>query len=329
MKKLSTIAITVGALVAIVIAPAQTMFAVNDGAGQALEIAPPVVGLTADPGQTLNTQINLRNISSSPLVVTGAINDFTAQGEGGDPKIDIEQKEPSPYSIKPWMQPLQQLNMKSKEMQKLPVTIKVPKDAAPGGYWGVIRFTATSPGIDGTGVALSASLGSLIFVRVSGEAKESMAIEQFYTSEPGKSSPASLFESTPLDFVVRIKNSGSVHEQPISQVKITDTFNREVALVNVNLEQRNVLPGSIRKFTAPLDSSALGTTMLFGKYTAHITTTFGANKQTMTGSIDFWVIPYRLIVLIIIGLILVFFIVRALLKNYRRNITKRVRTSRR
>jgi hypothetical protein len=108
--------------------------------------------------------------------------------------------------------------MKSTELQKLPVIINVPKNAAPGGYWGVIRFTATPPGIDGTGVSLSASLGSLIFIRVSGDAKESINLEQFYASEPGKDTPSGLFETTPLDFVVRIKNSGSVHEQPVSRI---------------------------------------------------------------------------------------------------------------
>ncbi len=329
MKKLSTIAISTVAVLAVAFVPAQSLFAVNDNAGQALEIAPPVVAFTTDPGATINTQINLRDISSSPLVVTGVVNDFSAQSEDGNPKIDVDQAESSPYSIKAWVQPLQQLNMKAKELQKLPVTIKVPANAAPGGYWGVIRFTATPPGVEGQGVSLSASLGSLVFIRVNGDAKESMNLEQFYVSEPGKDTPAGLFESTPVDFVVRIKNAGSVHEQPVSQVKVTDMFNRDVAAVNINLEQRNVLPGSIRKFTAPLDGSALGTTMLFGKYTATITTTYGNNKQTITNKIDFWVIPYRLIIIIIVGLVLIFFIIRALLRNYRRNITRRARTSRR
>lgn len=329
MKKLSTITALTAIIVFAFTSHAGTVFAANESSGQALEIAPPVITLTADPGQTLSTQVNLRDISNSPLIVTGTVNDFSAQGEEGNPKIDVDNTEQSPYSIKNWVQPLQQLNMKSKELQKLPVIINVPKNAAPGGYWGVIRFTATPPGIEGTGVSLSASLGSLIFIRVSGDAKESVGLEQFYASEPGKDTPSGLFETTPLDFIVRIKNSGSVHEQPVSRIEVTDMFNRPVAAVNVNLEQRNVLPGSIRKFSAPLDKSGLGTTMLFGKYTATITTTYGTNKQTVTSQIDFWVIPYRLILVIIAGLILVFFIVRALLKNYRRNITKRVRTSRR
>lgn len=332
MKKLATIITTLSIVATITITPTASIYAVespNNNAGQALEIAPPVLTLTANPGDTVNTQINLRDISNTPLIVTSTINDFSARGENGEPNIDLEGTEPSPYSIKPWMQPLPQLNLKSKEIQKLPVVINVPKDAAPGGYWGVVRFTATPPDMNSTGVSLSASLGSLIFLRVNGEAKESMEVLEFYASEPGKDKSAGLFEQAPIDFVLRIKNTGTVHEQPVSQIRVVDMFGREAASVNMNLEGRNVLPGSVRKFTSAMDRGALGTSTLFGKYTATITSTFGASKQTVTKSIEFWVVPYRMIIVIIVGLILLFFIIRTLLRNYRRKITRSARTSRR
>src|SRR5579872_6683381 len=59
----------------------------NPSYGQALEIAPPVVELTANPGQSINTQIYLRDISSGPLIVSGEADDFAAAGENGTPKI--------------------------------------------------------------------------------------------------------------------------------------------------------------------------------------------------------------------------------------------------
>lgn len=122
-----------------------------DTPGQALEIAPPVINLKADPGQTISTTINLRDISSQPLVVTGTVDDFTANGEDGIPKILLDQAEPTPYSIKSWVQPLSKLTLKSRQIEALPVTIVVPKDASPGGYYGVIRFTTTAPGMESSG----------------------------------------------------------------------------------------------------------------------------------------------------------------------------------
>ena len=67
-------------------APKQTT---NTG-GQALEIAPPVVNISANPGQTVKTQISLRDVSSGPLIVTGQINDFVAGDENGTPKILLD-----------------------------------------------------------------------------------------------------------------------------------------------------------------------------------------------------------------------------------------------
>ena len=289
--------------------------------GQALEIAPPVLTLTGDPGQTLNTQISLRDVSSGALLVTGTVNDFTAGGEDGTPKIITDENEPNPYSIKSWIDPLPKLLLEPRQIENLPVTIRIPADAAPGGYFGVVRFTATAPELDSQGVSLSASLGALIFIRVNGEAKRSMAIEEFSVATPG-GTIKSMFESTPLVFVERIKNNGNIYEQPKGQIIIKDMFGKTIAGVNVNLDERNVLPQSIRKFEQTLDKSVLGNKRLFGKYTATLTMTYGDKKQTVTSAKTFWVIPYTLIGVGIVLLIAGFLTLRFMIRRYNSHIIK-------
>lgn len=290
------------------------------GNGQALEIAPPVVTLTADPGETITTNISLRDISSGDLIVTGEINDFVASGEDGTPKIILDTSdEKSPYSIKDWISPLPELTLKSKQIVSLPVTIIVPENAAPGGYYGVVRFTGTPPELKGTGVSLTASLGALILLRVNGEAKENLAIEEFSVNKNGSKS-GNFFETTPLQFVERFKNSGNIHEQPVGQVKITDMFGKNVATLNVNLQSNNVLPSSVRKFDQTIDSSVIGNKILFGRYTAELKVTYGSSKQVLTQSITFWVIPYTLIGFIIIVAIGGFIGLRFMIKRYNQHI---------
>lgn len=287
--------------------------------GQALEIAPPVLNLTADPGETVTAQISLRDISSGPLVVTGEVNDFVAGGEDGTPRILLdEDAEDSPYSLKDWIEPLSRLTLEPREIQDLPITIRVPANASPGGYFGVIRFTATPPELEDTGVSLSASLGALVLLRVNGDAVEGLEVEEFSTSSNGKA--GSLFESTPIDFIVRLKNTGNVQEIPAGQVAITDMFGKTIATVNVNLPPRNVLPGSIRKFEPSLDSSVLGNKQLFGRYTADLAVTYGSEGQTVTSSHTFWVIPYRLIGIVIALLVIGFFALRYFIGRYNRSI---------
>lgn len=302
------IGVSIFALVVSLFIPAAETLAVQSKqqpkeTGQALEIAPPVLNLTGNPGQVLKTQISLRDVSSGALLVTGEVNDFTASGEDGTPKIIMEEGEPNPYSLKSWIAPLPKLLLEPRQIENLPVTIRIPADAAPGGYYGVVRFTATAPELEGQGVSLSASLGALILLRVNGDVKESMTIEEFSVATTG-GTVKSMFEATPIAFIERIKNTGNIHEQPTGQIVITDMFGKKIAGVNVNLEQRNVLPQTIRKFEQTLDKSVLGNKKLFGKYTATLTMTYGAKKQTITSSKTFWVIPYTLIgvgILVVIG----------------------------
>lgn len=290
--------------------------------GQALEIAPPVISLAANPGETVKTQIVLRDVSTTKLVVQGQVNDFTAQGEDGTPKLLLEEGEASPYSMKTWFQPLPALTLKPKELQNLPVTIQVPANAAPGGYFAVVRFTASAPDIDSTGVALSASLGALVFLRVKGAASEKLSIVEFL-AETKNGTKKTVFEALPINFVARTKNDGNVHEQPAGQITIKNMFGKTIARINVNLPPRNILPGSIRRFEAGLDSKVLGSTQLFGRYTADIKMTYGEGNKVVTDTVTFWVIPYKLIGFGILGIIIAFLVLRTMLRRYNQAIIKR------
>ena len=327
MKRYTTstiLGVSVFALIVSLFTPTANTLAVQSNqqqeqGGQALEIAPPVLNLTGNPGQTIKTQISLRDVSNGKLLVTGELNDFTASGEDGTPKIIMEDGEPNPYSLKSWVAPLPKLLLEPRQIENLPVTIRIPADASPGGYYGVVRFTAQAPELEGQGVSLSASLGALILLRVNGEAKESMTVEEFSVATPG-GTVKSMFESTPIVFKTRVKNTGNIHEQPTGQIIVTDMFGKKIAGVNVNLERRNVLPQTIRKFEQTLDKSVLGNKKLFGKYTATLTLTYGEKKQTVTQTKTFWVIPYTLIGVGIAVLIAGFLGLRFMIGRYNRHI---------
>jgi hypothetical protein len=291
----------------------------NPTYGQALEIAPPVIYLNVSPGQVTKTQILLRDISSGELIVTGEADDFTAAGEDGTPKLLLgNEAANNPYSMKTWVAPPATLRLVPKEVKTMSVTVNVPKDASPGGHYGIIRFTATPPSLKNSGVSLSTSLGALMLVTVSGPVTEKLSISGFSVNKDNKSQK--VFQSGPVSFTERIKNEGNVHEQPTGQVVITDMFGRKFASVNVNLPPRNILPASTRKFDQPLDKSVIGNKRLFGKYTAKMTITYGKNKQTQTSSLNFWVIPYRLVAIVIIALIAGFFLIRFAIKRYNKYI---------
>lgn len=320
--------VSVASIIVSVAAPIPTALAqsAEPGSGQALEIGPPLINLSADPGETVTANISLRDISTTSLFVTGTFNDFVAGGEDGTPKILLEEDEVSPYSMKAWVEPITPLTLESREIKNLVLTINVPADAAPGGYYGVVRFTGTPPDLEGAGVSLAASLGSLVLLKVSGDAKESLAIEEFSVNKSGIT--GTIFEAAPLNFVERIKNDGNIHQQPSGLVTIKDMFGNVVATLGVNQPPRDVLPGSTRKFEQPLDQTVIGDKVLFGYYTAELNINYG-DGESATSSTSFWVIPYTWIGIGILVLVGGFLGIRFLIKRYNNHIIKKATGSRR
>jgi hypothetical protein len=307
-------------------APVYAQAATNaQSSGQALEIGPPVINLSADPGQTIKTTISIRDISNTNLLVKGQVNDFVADGEDGTPKILLDANEVSPYSLKGWLSTLPDMVLKPKEVHELPISISVPSNASPGGYYGIVRFTGTPPDLNGTGISLSASLGSLILMTVNGNATHKLSVAEFSVNHNGSGGP--VFESAPLKFVTRLSNSGNIHETPSGLVTITDMFGHQLATLSVNQPARDILPGSIRKFETSLDNTNIGNKVLFGKYTAVLSLDYGTD-QKVNATITFWVIPYTLIIIVLIGLIVGFFGIRYLIRRYNQHIMGKARPRR-
>jgi len=301
------------------------------GSGQALEISPAIANLEVDPGEVTEIELRLRNISNEALIVSGEINDFVAFDETGAPKIlteqeDIEALGDNPFSFKDWVNPLPQLLLEPNEIETINATINVPADASPGGHYGVVRFSGTPPELEDAGVSLAASVGALMLITVSGDITESIEIEEFMIAKDGVNSP--VFESTPLEIIQRIRNTGNVHVQATGRVNIKDMFDRDVAAANVNLSRQNILPESIRRFEQDIDSSLIGNKRLFGRYSATLELTYGADKMA-SATTTFWVIPYRLIGVIVLLLVVIALGIHYSLKRYKQRIIRQTRAARR
>ena len=265
--------------------------------GQGLEISPPLLDLKADPGQEIKTALQVRNVTQGPLVIRANFEDFVAGGEDGQPKILLSEGDKSPYSIKDWLSTPPEVTLAPGQRQAIEVSIRVPKDASPGGHYGVVRFSGTPPEIENTGVSLSASVGTLFLVSVAGDITQSAKVAELFTSQNGKR--RSLFEYGPIDITTRVENSGNVHFQPKGTVQVKDIFGRTVHLAQFNEDNRNVLPGSVRKFDNRLDKK-----LLFGRYTVQSDVVYGTENQIASAKSTFWVVPYKLIALILAGIIL-------------------------
>lgn len=292
MKRLITGGVGILAVLGLVLFPQLTA---AQESGQALEITPTVINLEADPGDVIeDKQIKIRNISDQTLVVRAQYNDFVAgDEEDGTPRLLIdedENAEPSPYTIKEWLSTIPEVTLEPNEQQVVNVTLNVPDNASPGGHYGVIRFTGTPPEVDTSAVSLSASIGSLILVRVSGDVSEQANIAELYTSSDGEK--RSLFEYGPVTINTRFENTGNVHVQPTGTITVRNMFGQVIESFEFNPNRGNVLPKSIRRFENTLNKE-----LLFGKYTVQADIVYGNTATIVSSSTSFWAIPYKLIAL--------------------------------
>ena len=299
----------------------------NNVPGQALEIDPPLIELSGNPGQTITTQIEVRNISSGPVIVTNQINDFTAKGESGVPDILINAKTKDPYSILGYISPLPSFQLKTQQMRKVNITINIPPKASPGGHYGVIRFTGTPSALTGkSGVSLSASLGALVLLTVNGHIVENLKTHSFTVSSNGKGN-SGFFQNDPFVFNEVLQNTGNEHVIPTGKITLKDMFGHTVIQMYINQNQGNVLPGSMRKFTELINKQDVGNKRFFGRYTASYNLSYGSPAKQLNGTLSFIVIPINLILFWIVVLIGGFFLIRWLIKRYNRHILDKAQKS--
>lgn len=287
------------------------------GAGQGLEISPPTVELSVDPGSRHDFKVKVKNITSQTVVVKPSVHDFLARGEDGTPRFLIDEEvNDNPYSLKDWLSKTGDLTLSPNQSRKINVSLRVPKDASPGGHYGLVRFNAVAPGqTKDSNLNLSASIGALVLARVSGDIKPELKLADFYTARGEQRQ--GFFEFRPIKFVARIENTGNVHLKPQGEIVVKNIFNQTVASLVVNEQGGNVLPSSIRRFEQTLNSKPL-----FGRYTAELTLGDG-NNQTLGEKTSFWVIPYKLVALALVALLAVILLIRGLLVRYERRVLNR------
>lgn len=295
---------------ALILPTPPSVLAQSTDATNGLELSPVLVELNAEKGNTYTLNIKVRNVTTSNLFFNTSVDDFGAKDESGSPSIMLEDSaEPLATSIKSWVSAKPSFRLAAGEATTIRTVVSVPASAEPGGHYGVVRFAGHEKESDKGNVGLIASAGTLLLVSVKGDAKEALDLVSFEATKDGNAGIS--FESGPITFVSRFKNTGNVHVKPIGQIEVKDTLGNAVATLPVNDAKGNVLPDSTRRFESTLDKS-----WLFGHYTADISIAYGNTGQAIVQTLSFWVIPWKIIIAALLVLGTLIYILSVLIKRY-------------
>lgn len=222
----------------------------------------------------------------------------------------------------------------AKEWTTIPFTITIPKTAAFGYYFALrIGQSQTSGNQNGATTKLLGQIVLPILLTVaSPNAKANLQLVGFTTS-------SYLNEYLPVTFTMTLKNTGNIHLKPAGNVFIQiGSSQQDQAVLDINPDGGTILPGQTRTFTTrwtdgflvekPLPDNPTQTQLVvnwdrlthfrIGKYTASLLAVYDNGKRDVPieATTTFWVLPWKVLIGGMIGLVIVVFLGRLWLGWY-------------
>jgi hypothetical protein len=300
----------------------------------ALTLTPTRFEITGNPGDTLKEETTLINENDTNETFYSSYSNFEAQGETGSPSF-VSPKD----DLGTWITTDNSVTLGPRQQKTVAFTIKIPKDAEPGGHFAVI-FWGTSPG-GSAGVSIGAKTGILVLLSVNGDVKEQAGLLNFNTTNK-----QFWYSTLPVSLEYRFRNDGGDRIKPQGTISIRDTLFLPSDKLDANSGEGNVLPNSTRKITVdwvkyerPLDyvvpNSSLNRfwsnvsfqwkNFAIGLYSARLNVAYGSHGEHVKKTAFFFVFPWQLVLVILIILIIVFWGGKKLIKRYNRFIIEKAR----
>jgi hypothetical protein len=272
-------------------------------------VGPGRVELELKPGQSAVYEVSLANRIDDNRSFSLVFEDV-AGTEDAKRSVIFLGEERGPYTVKDYLSvPENSLKLNLGERARIPVTISVPEDAEPGGYYGgLLISTIKDDGKDeGPGTARSpivARVGTLFFITVPGE-----VVKSGETKAVSVLNKKWWYEKGPINMAVLFENTGSVHLNPYGEARIKNIFGEEVGFVE--LEPWFVLPKSLRSREFSWDRE-----LLFGRYTVFVSINRGYDDIIDEYTLVFWVLPWKVLLATFLGIFTVIFGLRLFFKKF-------------
>jgi hypothetical protein len=278
-----------------------------------LEIGDFVVGpgrteIEVSPGDTIIQEVSVTNRISDNRTFRIEVEDITGSKDGSS-AVSLTGAERGPYSIRDYLSfPEDEFDLKLGDRARIPVTITVPPDAEPGGYYGSVLISTVQVSEAGASAAprqpIIARVGSLFFLTVRGE-----TVIEGETKSLDLIEDKLWYESGPIELGILYENTGSVHVNPYGELSVTNMLGEEVGFVE--LEPWFVLPNSLRIREVTWDRE-----FLLGRYTVNAKVNRGYEDVVDEVSVVFWVLPWKMVGGLFGVLFIIIFSLRAFFRTF-------------
>lgn len=313
----------VAAVLSILVFIGMSLFSVSLTSAQAedgslnLTTSPLPINLVTQPGETVTTELRIKNSGTATEELQVGLLKFSANNESGQPRLADREAGDDYFDWVSFSE--DRFTAEPNVWHTITMTIDVPFDGGLGYYYAV-TFTRAQ-GADATAQGASVDGGTAILVLMDVQVPHALRKVEINSFKASKS----VYEFLPAEFEVSLKNSGNIHLIPSGNIFITKG-GEEVAVLEVNSARGNILPDSDRNFHSSwsegfpvyeqiIDNGRVVTDeqgnaklslkwdlgeagkLRWGKYKATLLMAYddGEKDVPIEAVLTFWVIPWRII----------------------------------
>ncbi|WP_329131240.1 DUF916 domain-containing protein [Streptomyces sp. NBC_01476] len=252
---------------------------------------------SVNPGAQVKDTMTVANRGAVPVTLAVYAADGFTTGTG---QLDLLPKGKKSVGIGAWVHAgHDSVVIKPGQSADVPFTVTVPKNATPGDYVGGI-LTSLTQRDDAEGINVDRRLGIRVKLRVSGELKPGLAVEDLHVGFAGTANPFGTGDAT---VTYTIHNTGNAILSAQQTVSVSGPFGRLRTASGAIAAPPQLLPGESWKVKVPVHGVAPGvrvaaTATLTPLLTdaSGSTSPLGAVRATAHG----WAVPWTLLVLVIL-----------------------------
>ena len=279
-----------------------------------IKVSPTKVDLVIGSGQMVEEVINVENQGDRVARIHVYAMDFAIDKENS---FAFYEPGHQSYSCARWLTLDEaEFDLTPGESKKVKVTVSVPDEVEPGGHYAALFFeTAPVENPPGVSVTIAGRIPSLFYLTIPGitEADVFSDAEIVSLLLPG------WLEKGPVEAGVMVRNTGNVHLTIAAKAYFSGFRGENIG--ELDLGQVVVLPRSERIMKGSWEK-----TPLFSKVKASVVIGYFDQQGELvnkTQTADFWIIPWKLVVIIVVALGLVILLIRRLRKRYRLRIERK------
>lgn len=280
-------------------------------------LAPTFEMLQLEPGEIYKDDFTVWNLESSTTTYHLKISSFRqVQNQPGTAiYLTKEDDAKNPYSASSWVKLDQEvLELVPNRNIVVDYTITVPDDLAPGEYSAEIYFSSEEAEKEDVTAAYSVlASGIPILITIGDDYAESAELLDFYSAKK-------VYEKANFaTLITRIQNLGDTHITPKGDIILTNLFNQEIGRIEFNDVNQSILRGESGEYESnwDLDKYINEGKIVLGPISAETVILYRRNNpgfSVLSASTTFWIIPWKLIILIL-TVIIVSYVVFKLTKK--------------